>query len=264
MKINRRKISRIFFILLITLSPFVVGGVLYQVNETEKKISCGEIKVTFLRRGEGELVSEAEVRKLISDYCGSVQKSESGFLIGALEELLEEIPAVRNAEVYRKINGELFVEIEQRVPVCKIYESTGQGFYLDESCEVFPLVPGVSARVPVVNGFLKEPYEKRRGLLQNDSVRKISKLDDLHALFRVVRRDPFRMALVEQVWVNESGEFELIPKIDDHVILFGDTTQMEGKFNKLKIFYEEGLNTKGWNSYGTVDLRFRNQIICKK
>ncbi len=264
MKISKRKIGRFFFILFIVLSPVVVGAVLYHVNSSESEISCGEIKVNFLRRGEGDLVSEAEVRKLIADYCDSMTVGSGGLQIAHLEALLEEIPAVKNAEVYRKINGELFVEVEQRVPICRVYELSGRGYYLDESCEIFPLVLGVSARVPVVNGFLNEPYEKRRGLLQNDSVRQISKLDDIHALFGVIRKESFRSALVEQVWVNESGEFELIPKIDDHTILFGDTTQMEGKFNKLKVFYEEGLNTKGWNAYRTVDLRFKNQIICKK
>jgi cell division protein FtsQ len=263
MKISKQKIKRFLFILAISVSPVLVGGILFYVNKVEKQVSCGEIKVNFLRRGEGELVKESEVRDLISNYCES--SSEGGGLqVSELENRLELLPAVKNAEVYRKINGELFVEVEQRIPVCRIFDQSGSDYYLDEGGEIFPSVSGISIRVPVVNGFLNEPYNKRKAVMASDSLKKISFLDDLHALFSAIRRDAFRAALIEQVWVTESGEFELIPKIDDHVILFGDTAQMDGKFNKLKIFYEEGLNTQGWNNYRTIDLRYNHQIICKK
>jgi cell division protein FtsQ len=264
MKISAQKIKRFFFVLAILVSPVLVGGILFYVNEAEKEVGCEDIKVNFLRRGEGELVKESEVRDLVSKYCDSAQEYNKGLQVSDLENKLEVLPAVKNAEVYRKINGELFVEVEQRIPVCRIFEQSGTDYYLDESGEIFPAVSGISVRVPVVNGFLQEPYNKRRSVMTSDSLKRISRLDDLHALFSAIRRDAFRTALVEQVWVTETGEFDLIPKIDDHVILFGDTAQMDGKFNKLKIFYEEGLNTQGWNNYRTIDLRYNHQIICKK
>lgn len=264
MKISKQKIKRFFFISVILVSPVLVGGILFYVNKAEKQVSCGEIKVNFLRRGEGELVKESEVQDLVSNYCASASDKNVGLQVSDLEGKLELLPAVKNAEVYRKINGELFVEVEQRIPVCRVFDLSGSDYYLDEGGGIFPSVHGISLRVPVVNGFLYEPYNKRRSVMASDSLKRISLLDDLHALFSAIRRDAFRTALVEQVWVAESGEFELIPKIDDHVILFGDTAQMDGKFNKLKIFYEEGLNTKGWNNYRTIDLRYNHQIICKK
>jgi cell division protein FtsQ len=264
MKISKRKIKRFFFVLAILVSPVLVGGILFYVNKAEQQVSCVEIKVNFLRRGEGELIKESEVLDLVSKYCNSSSGQANGLQVSVLENKLEMLPAVKNAEVYRKINGELFVEVEQRIPVCRIFDQSGSDYYLDVSGEIFPSVPGISVRVPVVNGFLHEPYNKRRSVMTSDSLKRVSRLDDLHSLFSAIRRDAFRTALVEQVWVSETGEFELIPKIDDHVILFGDTAQMDGKFNKLKIFYEEGLNTFGWNNYRTIDLRYNHQIICKK
>ena len=47
-------------------------------------------------------------------------------------------------------------------------------------------------------------------------------------------------------------------------IYFGNTDNMEIKFKKLELFYKNILPTKGWNYYESVNLKFKNQIVCKK
>lgn len=264
MKKHWPNIKRVLIPILAVGSLLGVAFVLFYVNGEQEKISCDEIEVNFIRKGEGALVSEEEVRELVTKLCDSDGGSASALGTAELEQALEAIESVKNAEVYRRINGAVSIEIEQRVPVCRVHELSGSQYYLDETGEPFPINEHYTARVPLVNGNLYEPYMMRRGKLDTDTMRKISRLDDVAALLRAIRKDPFRSALVEQVWLDENGDFELVPKIDDHLILFGDTTEMDGKFNKLKVFYEEGLNTKGWNLYKTVNLKFKNQIICKK
>lgn len=261
MKKHWPKIKRVLVPVVAVLSILVVGGVLYYVNGEQDKIACDEIEMNFIRKGEGVLVTEDEVRELVLSHCNG---SASGLSTADLEKAVEELESVKNAEVYRRINGAVSIEIEQRVPVCRIHDLSGSQYYLDEDGQPFPISETYTARVPLVNGNLNEPYGARRGKMDSDSMRKHSRLDDVAVLFKSIRKDAFRSALVEQVWVAENGDFELVPKIDDHLILFGDTTEMDGKFNKLKIFYEEGLNTKGWNTYKTVNLKYKNQIICKK
>ena len=39
---------------------------------------------------------------------------------------------------------------------------------------------------------------------------------------------------------------------------------MEIKFKKLELFYKNILPTKGWNYYESVNLKFKNQIVCTK
>lgn len=264
MKKHWPKIKRVMIPVVLVLSVITVISILAFVDSEQENIACEALQVNFIRKGEGALVTADEVRVLVNKLCRASEDGVSGLNTTELEKAVEEIPAVKNAEVFRRINGEVGIEIEQRVPVCRVHDLSGSQFYLDETGEPFPVSENYTARVPLVNGNLNEPYKKRRGQMQSDSIRKISKLDDISALFACIRKDPFRQALVEQVWVNEQGEFEIVPKIDDHLILFGDTTEMDGKFNKLKIFYEEGLNTKGWNIYKTVNLKYKNQIICKK
>jgi cell division protein FtsQ len=47
--------------------------------------------------------------------------------------------------------------------------------------------------------------------------------------------------------------------------VFGDAKDFEEKFEKLKTFYTEGLNkTDGWNKYSTINIKYKNQVVCTK
>ena len=56
----------------------------------------------------------------------------------------------------------------------------------------------------------------------------------------------------------------MIPQITKQKIYFGNTNDMEIKFKKLELFYKNILPTKGWNYYESVNLKFKNQIVCNK
>jgi len=64
--------------------------------------------------------------------------------------------------------------------------------------------------------------------------------------------------------LNQSGEIELIPKIGDQIILLGDTTQISEKLEKLKIFYTMGNRNEAWASYRVINLKYQDQVVCKK
>jgi cell division protein FtsQ len=45
--------------------------------------------------------------------------------------------------------------------------------------------------------------------------------------------------------------------------VIGDTNNIPEKFEKLTDFYVDGLNHVGWNKYQIIDLKYKNQIVCK-
>jgi cell division protein FtsQ len=81
-------------------------------------------------------------------------------------------------------------------------------------------------------------------------------------LSQYIDKNDFLKAQIEQIYLNDEKEFELIPKIGNNTILFGDTEDMKEKFEKLIVFYRKGLNTIGWNKYKFINLKFKNQIVC--
>ena len=61
-----------------------------------------------------------------------------------------------------------------------------------------------------------------------------------------------------------SFEIEMIPRIGNHTVVIGNDMFLEEKFNKLSVFYREGLNKKGWDKYSIINLKFKDQVVCTK
>ena len=83
-----------------------------------------------------------------------------------------------------------------------------------------------------------------------------------------VEDDDFWRSEVVQIAARTapSGALEvvLVPRSGRHTILFGRIEQVERKFDKLLRFYRSGLQNIGWDAYGTIDIRYNDQVVCRK
>ena len=70
--------------------------------------------------------------------------------------------------------------------------------------------------------------------------------------------------MIEQIYVNQYEEFTLIPKVGRQKIIFGKYEDVEDKFNRLELFYAEGMSREGWQKYKTINLKYRRQVVCEK
>ena len=89
-------------------------------------------------------------------------------------------------------------------------------------------------------------------------------IEQVYELAKFIVADTFWNAQAEQIYVNENQELELIPRIGNHRIVIGDAENLAEKFNRLMIFYTQGLNKTGWNNYSVINLKYRNQVVCTK
>ena len=70
------------------------------------------------------------------------------------------------------------------------------------------------------------------------------------------------MAMIDQVNVIGQNHFELIPKLGDQIVLFGDEKDLEKKFQKFKLFYKKIVPEYGWKKYNKIKLYYDNQIVA--
>ena len=56
----------------------------------------------------------------------------------------------------------------------------------------------------------------------------------------------------------------MVPRIGPHIIILGSIDNYEAKFEKLWLFYTEGLKNVGWNQYLKINLKYKDQIVCSK
>jgi cell division protein FtsQ len=189
-------------------------------------------------------------KKLIGMPMGEVD-------VAKMEAALSKKLLIEKAEVYTDLNGELNLSITQRRPVLRVIRYDGTQFYIDQYGVKIPLSEYYTCKVPIASGNIFERYEK------GDSVYSfVGK--QLFKMASYVDKHPFYDALIDQIFVRADNELILVPKIGSEVIVFGDVENLEAKFKKLLVFYQEGLNRIGWNAYKSIDLRFDGQVICKK
>ncbi|UYQ93471.1 hypothetical protein MKQ68_25735 [Chitinophaga horti] len=200
-------------------------------------------------------ISEKDIKALIASgpQKNPVGKPVSEMNLAALEKLVERDPWVKSAEIFIDNNNRLTVDVRQRDPLARVFTFTGNSFYLDDEGGRIPVSDRHSARVPVFTGFPSDAAK----LTRTDSLL-FSQIADIA---NYISKDTFWLAQVEQVVITEDKKFELIPKLGDHVIEFGQGTDVAKKFDKLLVFYREGLSKVGWNTYTRINIAYEGQVV---
>lgn len=182
-----------------------------------------------------------------------------------LEKKLLSLSSVEEVEVYKSMKGELRIDIRQRKPIARVFNRNGYSLYIDDKGKTMETSEHYTARVLGVNGYLKlKAGEDYYEIVRHDSVKNTTLLDEVYEVALAINKDEFLKALIEQIFVEKNEEIVLIPKVGNQEIIFGKAKNIETKFEKLKLFYTKGINPNNLNLYKTINLKFDNQIVCKK
>lgn len=218
------------------------------VESEHHKIRCKEVSVSIKNSANNYFIDEEEIFNLITKNNLSLTGTLFDSLNKAsIEKILSEHPAIRKADIYQELNGKMCIEVEQRVPIIRII-SGGQSYYIDEEGFTMPVSKKYTSRV----------------LLANGSVSKKFAMDELFPLAKYIWDNKFWKSQVEQIWVDRNGELEIVPRVGKHKIIFGDAKDYYQKFKKLKAMYDQAFTKLGWNVYKTINLQFKNQVVCTK
>ena len=215
-------------------------------------------------------VDEADIRQIIQNKFGSLEgKPIASINISLLEKIINTNPFIYDAEVFSTIDGKLNIEVKQRIPVLRVINYNNESFYVDKEGIFMPPSEKFTARVPVANGFIFDMESEKRVRVLNesettDTSKTRSKIEQLFHIISYTSKSNFWNAVVEQLYVNAEGEIEMIPRIGSHTVIFGDDRFLEDKFKKLFVFYRDGLNKKGWNKYSSINLKYKDQVVCTK
>ncbi len=238
---------------------FYFATMLYNKKDSAQK--CSRISITLLDSLENRFVSEQEVLDIINGFCGTlVGKNRDTVNIAVIEKLLDQRSAIKKSQVCITRDGELKIDITQRRPVLRIQTQNG-GFYVDETKYIFPLVETFASYVPIVSGNIPlELDQSYRGTIKNDNKDWLTRIMELG---KYIDNHPFWNAQIEQIYINENNDIQLATRVGDTKIIFGDTKDYVEKFDKLYTFYKNIIPNEGWDKYSTINLKYKDQIICK-
>lgn len=206
-------------------------------------------------------VTENEVLSSFEEFCSEAEANGEKLDLKKIEDHINGIPSVHSSDIYKSVNGSVNIEVNLKTVLGRIVPSSGEPYYLDSKGIMMPIVDRKPSRVCVVNGFIHEAYNEVPYYLGNDSLAKASLIDDIYRILSFTDKDPFWKAQIEQIYVTKDKKFILIPKVGEHEIMFGDGNNIKGKFKKLELFYQKGINRVGWDKYKTIDIQYKGQVI---
>ena len=275
----------------------LLGGVTALVGFTQKQQgaqSLSSISINIDKPATSRFVTSEDIKALYSNLGYQLENQNlSAIDINQLETLLKKNSSVEAAQVYYSISGKLILDIKERTPIIRLYNTQNESFYLDKFGSLMPLSNKYAARVLIANGAINIPFatvhqlehlegrlnklfrKKNTTAVQNtelinrlkleeDNLTGASQLKELFDLARFINDDKFWNSQISQLFINENNDVEMIPRVGNHNIVLGEAKQLEEKFAKLLIFYKKGLNNTGWNNYSTINLKYKKQVVCTK
>jgi cell division protein FtsQ len=226
------------------------------VMEKSEEVLCNRIDVILQDTINNRFVTRTDILSIV-EFSGLETRGYplSQINTRSLEHLLEENPYVKNAEVSKDVSGKLEVTVEQRVALVRVLPNGSRGYYLDKEGRMLPLSDHFTPLIMLVTGYL--PGSVSDGQSGD-------RLSEMYQFCNYLSEKPFWNDQVVQIYVNDKGEYELIPRVGAHHILMGSMDQWEKKLRNLELLYEQGLSKYGWNTYQTINLKYTNQVICTK
>lgn len=261
-----RKIIHITLVVASLFAGFTVLGFAVKNNQ---QTPCQAIYVDVDQSDGNEFISTDDIMKTIKgEFDDLVGKPISQGTLRKVSQLIHENPYVERAAVYRTIGGNLNIEIRQQQPMIRIINNRNQSYYLSETGEMLPVSSNYTARTMIATGNIKSGYSPSvhlgRVIDKQTLTDDILQLQELFQLAKAIDNHPFWKSMIDHIYVTNKGEFELTPINGAHIIEFGGIEDMDEKFQKLKLFYQAGLNQVGWNHYKRINLKYHQQVVCSK
>lgn len=254
----------------ITLTILLIAGTIFLLGFAEMshdRLRCEKVRLELLIPGKDTLLTLSEINDLIDHKFGKLKGKEIAQIsIEKLKQLLLSNPYVDSCKIFLTVNKTLDIKVYQRVPLIQIFNYNNSRYLMGTKGEIMPYPQIAGLNLTVASGWITEdftftdkmPFYSASQFLPGSSVR------GLFDVSRELEKDPYLKIMIDQIYITENKEFELIPKVGTQIILLGDATNLGSKLENLKAFYSEIIPGSGWEYYKKVDLRFDNQVVCTK
>ncbi len=230
----------------------------------KEKVICKQIHIDISDSTDIRFVTTSLVKELIAGTgIQTLGFPLEDIQTRKLENRIEQNSYVANAEVHVSIDGFLTIDVDQRIPLMRIMPGGHGGYYVDKEGYMLPLSDSFAPMVLLFTGDIDLPETEG----ENDDMMLDTTQEDISrmmAFARYVSSSGFWNRQIVQVYRNNEGNYEIIPRVGAHQINFGSLDNYREKLRNLKLLYEQGFSKYGWNTYNKIDLEYSNQIICTK
>lgn len=192
-------------------------------------------------------IKQESVNKLLIENradARSIRKDKVD--LNKLEKSIDGNPMIEKSEVFVTIDGVLKAVVRQKTPIARVFDESGS-FYIDYQGGTMPLSEEFTARVPIISGEINKANRQ-----------------ELNKLLQFVYDDEFLRKNIIGIEVLPGGSLKMLNRDFDYAIDFGQTVNMERKFDNYKAFFQKAVTDSSLYKYKNINLKFTQQVVCTK
>ena len=236
----------------------------YLASSTSSKL-CGGIIIDITDSSDYHFVTRKQLLSLA--YGNSTRilgQPVKNINLMEIENRISVLRELKVAEVYWTIDGNVHVYADQREPIMRLMPDNGGDYFVDEDGIIVRKRNLYTPRLHIVGGNINISSAMLNGISVMDTSIKNTILKDIYQLVNYINDDDFWSAQIDQLYVDDNNEIDLIPRVGNQRVHLGTIENFKGKLRNLEAFYDKVLPEVGWNKYSVINLEFKDQIVCKK
>jgi len=257
--------KKLIRILLLVPALYIIAMPVYYARTVSLR-TCRGIEITIADSSDYHFVTKSDIRNTINGNGEAILgKPLNTIPLDEIEiKMNEKYRELRESEVYLSVDGILHVFVDQRDPIMRVMPDFGGDYFVDAEGVVVRRRNLYTPRLHIVGGNIIISQAMLNGVSVLDTSIKNSVLKDIYHLVRYINSDKFWSAQIDQIFVDRNDELDLIPRVGNHIVHLGTADDFEGKLKNLQAFYERVLPEVGWNKYSSINLAFKDQIVCRR
>ena len=165
-----------------------------------------------------------------------------------INKLLSGNPWIEKGSAYIDLNDTLFIKAKEYEPVLRVFFGDGHSVYVTAGCDIIPSSPRYTPHLLIASG----NFDQQAGIAEALSIAK------------AISRDEYLTKHIGQIYLNPDNEFEVTVNNLPAKVVIGDTCGIDDKLARLRTLLEKYNNTEELIGYKTLDLKYKNQIVCTK
>ncbi len=246
-KRQMNKKTLLWCILSIVLVAYLVVALSYTAHRAQNDLCAGVDIVVHDADGLG-FITDEDISMMIGNEDNRFLSMELGEInTHEIETRLNGIDKIEHANCVIYNNGRLKIEVTPMVPLARIFDE-GKSYYINQDGKKMVAEARYHVDVPIIVGHFDSTFLATSML----------------PLLTYIQADSVWNSFVSGIKVTPQKDIHISPMIKGHVIVFGDTSMMEDKFQRLGTIYKDVMPVKGWNYYDTISVKWRGQVVATR
>lgn len=243
----KKYLSIIFSLLLVAY--IVVALTFTSSSGTDAR--CSGMKLIVENSSDNRFVTADElIRELDSLPLRAKGMKLSDINPWQLRKRLMDIDKIEDAQITTFTDGSVEIRVTPIIPVARVFDGSSS-YYINRSGKRITANARYHKDVPLISGHFPDSDSLHSPMM-------------LLPLVDYISADSLWSRFITMIEVKPNGDVILVPTIREHVINIGQPDDLDDKFSRLHRFYNEVLSRRGYESYDTLSLKWRGQLVASR